>query len=160
MVYPLLILLLLQKVSGLRLTDNELGIVGLMRALKQETAKLSISISVIAPGITLTPILKTNREGSLTSMDAWAKDMRSRGVPINSAETIGLAVAYLMNGGMQSNGKGLLIQDDKVGELESGIAKTRKDWMGEEMLGLFRGGRGAPLFERIDPNAGKEKSKI
>jgi hypothetical protein len=134
-----------------------LALVGLLRALKQETAKLHIAISLIAPGITLTPILKANREDELTSssLDDWARDMRGRGVPINSPETIATAVAYLMNGGTSSNGKGLLIQADKIGELEGGIAKSRGAWMGEEMLGLFRGGRGAPLFSRID-----EKSKI
>jgi hypothetical protein len=128
-----------------------------MRALKQETAKVHIAISLIAPGITLTPILKANREDQLnaSSLDDWAKDMRGRGVPINSAETIATAVAYLFNGGTSSNGMGILIQADKIGELESGIAKSRSSWMGEEMLGLFRGGRSAPLFSRFD-----EKSKI
>jgi hypothetical protein len=125
-----------------------------MRALKQETAKLNIGVSVIAPGITLTPILKENRE-TVNSLDNWAAEMRGKGVPINSAESIASAVGYLINEGIKANGMGLLIQADKIGELEGGIARGRKDWMGEEMLELFRGGRGAPLFPRIDP-----KSKI
>jgi hypothetical protein len=130
------------------------GIVGLMRALKQETAKLNISVSVIAPGITLTPILKENRD-TVHSLDQWAVDMRGRGVPINSAESIASAVGYLINEGAKANGMGMLIQADKIGELEGGIAKSRKEWMGEEHLELFRGGRDAPLFQRIE-----EKSKI
>jgi NAD(P)-dependent dehydrogenase (short-subunit alcohol dehydrogenase family) len=125
-----------------------------MRALKQETAKLNIGVSVIAPGITLTPILKENRENA-NSLDQWAVEMRGKGVPINSAESIASAVGYLINEGTKANGMGLLIQADKIGELEGGIARGRKDWMGEEMLALFRGGRGAPLFPRID-----EKAKI
>jgi hypothetical protein len=125
-----------------------------MRALKQETAKLNIGVSVIAPGITLTPILKENRE-SVNSLNQWAAEMRGVGVPINSAESIASAVGYLINEGIKANGMGLLIQADKIGELEGGIARARKDWMGEEMLGLFRGGRNAPLFPRID-----EKAKI
>jgi hypothetical protein len=122
-----------------------------MRALKQETAKLNIGISVIAPGITLTPILKENRE--LGGLDQWAGEMRGIGVPINSAESIASAVGYLINEGIKANGMGLLIQADKIGELEGGIAKGRKDWMGDEMLALFRGGRGAPLFPRIGDKA-------
>jgi hypothetical protein len=30
--------------------------------------------------------------------------------------------------------------------MEGGIAKARSQWMSEEMLKLFRGGRNAPLF--------------
>jgi NAD(P)-dependent dehydrogenase (short-subunit alcohol dehydrogenase family) len=115
--------------------------------MKQELAKLNIAISVIAPGITMTPILRINRD--LTSIQEWATQMKKHGVPINKAETIALAVCYLIDGGMRSNGKGLLIQEDEIAELESGIAKTRKLWMGERMLKLFRGGRDAPLFSRI-----------
>lgn len=118
-----------------------------MRAMKQELAKLNIAISVIAPGITMTPILHVNRD--LTSIQEWATHMRKQGVAINKAETIALAVCYLIDGGISSNGKGLLIQEDEIAELESGIAKTRKLWMGERMLNLFRGGRDAPLFSRL-----------
>jgi len=132
------------------------GIVGLMRALKQETAKLNIAISVIAPGITVTPILKTNREGEMNeSIDEWATKMQKVGVPINKAESIALAVGFLMDGGMKSNGMGVLIQQDRMVELESGLARSRGVWMGTEMLNLFRNGRDAPLFTRIS-----EKAKI
>jgi len=123
------------------------GIVGLMRAMKQELAKLNIAISVVAPGITVTPILEVNRK--LESVEGWAKKMRNHGVPINKAETIALAVCWLIDGGMSGNGKGLLVQENEIGELETGLAKTRKIWMGERMLSLFRGGRDAPLFSRI-----------
>jgi NAD(P)-dependent dehydrogenase (short-subunit alcohol dehydrogenase family) len=126
-----------------------------MRALKQETAKLNIAVSVIAPGITLTPILKENREREIESLDEWATKMRKVGVPINKAESIALSVGYLINGGIKSNGMGVLIQADKMMELERGLAKSREAWMGKEMLDLFRGGRDAPLFPRME-----EKSKI
>lgn len=126
-----------------------------MRALKQETAKLNIAVSVIAPGITLTPILKENREGEIESLDEWAAKMRQVGVPINKAENIALSVGYLINSGIKANGMGILIQADKMMELEKGLAKSREAWMGKEMLDLFRGGRDAPLFPRME-----EKSKI
>ena len=126
-----------------------------MRALKQETAKLNIAVSVIAPGITLTPIIKENREREIETLDEWATKMRKVGVPINKAESIALSVGYLINGGIKSNGMGVLIQGDKMMELERGLAKSREAWMGKEMLDLFRGGRDAPLFPRME-----EKSKI
>jgi hypothetical protein len=51
-----------------------------------------------------------------------------------------------MSLGIGANGKGLLVQAGKVADVEEGIAKNRKAWMGPEMLDLFRGGRTAPLF--------------
>lgn len=127
------------------------GIVGLMRAMKQETAKLNIAISVVAPGITLTPILSQNREQ--IDPKKWREQMEKVGVPINKAESVGLAVVDLINQGMNANGKGILLQADKMIDLEYGIAKTRSSWMGREMLDLFRGGRTAPLFQRVENKA-------
>ena len=120
------------------------GVVGYLRALKGDCAKAGIAISVIAPGITLTPIVLGRRPGQ--SLQDWGKDMGDRGVPINNAETIGLTVANLMGQGAKANGSGVLIQANRIQELEGGIAKSRGQWMGKEMLDLFRGGRNAPLF--------------
>jgi NAD(P)-dependent dehydrogenase (short-subunit alcohol dehydrogenase family) len=120
------------------------GVVGLMRALKNDLATLGIAISVVAPAITLTPIISGRRPGQ--SLEDWAREMRRVGVPINSPEEIARAVVWLVGKGLEANGMGLLVQAGRVADLEAGIAKTRALWMGEEMLGLFRGGRKAPLF--------------
>ncbi|CAK4032781.1 short chain dehydrogenase reductase like [Lecanosticta acicola] len=120
------------------------GILGFMRALKGDCQKAGIALSVIAPGITLTNIILGRREGQ--SLQAWGEEMAARGVPINDAQTVALVVANLMGEGMRSNGKGVLIQANRIQEVEGGIAKARERWMGREMLGLFRGGRNAPLF--------------
>ena len=134
------------KSSWLReiLQTDSIGIVGLMRALKNDTATLGIAVSVVAPGITLTPIISGRKPGQ--SLGNWAIAMRKEGVPINDPAEIARAVVWLMSLGAQGNGKGLLIQAGRVADLEAGIAKTRGTWMGEEMLKLFRGGRLAPLF--------------
>ena len=121
-----------------------LGIVGLMRALKNDLATLGIAVSVVAPAITLTPIVSARREGQ--SLDDWADSFRKQGVPINDPRDVARSVVWLMSLGTKANGKGLLIQAGRVVDLEEGIAKTRKLWMGTEMLDLFRGGRQAPLF--------------
>lgn len=115
-----------------------------MRALKNDLATLGIAISVVAPGITLTPILSGRNPGE--SLENWAKRFRALGVPINDPAEVATAVVYLMSLGMKGNGKGLLVQAGRFGDLEGGIAKTRNLWMGKEMLDLFRGGRNAPLF--------------
>lgn len=120
------------------------GVVGYLRALKSDCAKVGVALSVIGPGITLTPIVSGRKEGQ--SLEDWGKDMGDRGVPINDAETVALTVANLMGQGAKANGSGVLIQANRIQEVEGGIAKTRQQWMGKEMLDLFRGGRNAPLF--------------
>ena len=68
------------------------GIVGLMRALKNDLATVGIAISVVAPGITVTPILSQERKDiKADGIDEWAAGMQKLGVPINKAETIALA---------------------------------------------------------------------
>ncbi|KAK4547786.1 hypothetical protein LTR36_000744 [Oleoguttula mirabilis] len=120
------------------------GVVGYLRALKGDCAKVGIALSVIAPGITLTAIILGRKEGQ--SLQDWGKDMQNRGVPINDAETIALTVSHIFGLGMKATGSGFLIQGNRVQELEGGIAKTREQWMGKEMLEMFRNGRNAPLF--------------
>lgn len=120
------------------------GVVGLMRALKRDLATLGIAVSVVAPAITVTPILAASRDSG--DVARWVGKMRAGGVPVNTSEEVARCVVWLMGLGMQGNGKGMLVQQGKVVDLEKGIAATRELWMGKEMLELFRGGRGAPLF--------------
>ncbi len=115
-----------------------------MRALKNDLATLGIAISVVAPAITLTPIVSARKAGQ--SLEDWGASFRKQGVPINDPKDVAQYVVWLMSLGVKGNGKGLLIQAGKAADLEEGIAKTRKLWMGQEMLNLFRGGRNAPLF--------------
>ncbi|KAK5311446.1 hypothetical protein LTR93_011720 [Exophiala xenobiotica] len=95
------------------------GIVGLMRALKNDTATLGIAISVVAPGITLTDIVSGRHAGE--SLTDWANRMHIVGVPINNPAEVANTVVYLMSQGIQANGKGLLIQAGRVADLEKGI---------------------------------------
>ncbi|KAF1921895.1 hypothetical protein BDU57DRAFT_510929 [Ampelomyces quisqualis] len=89
--------------------------------------------------------------------DVYAAEMAKAGVPINKPESIALAVCYLFNAQKAGNGAGILVQADRFVDLERGLAKSREAWMGKEMLELFRGGRGAPLFDRL---GAAEKAKI
>ena len=116
-----------------------------MRALKQDVATLNIAISVVAPAITITPILGQGA-GRSDDIASWAATMAKRGVPLNKPESVALAVGYLMNKGIKANGQGLLVQADRFLDFEEGLAKSRRDWIGKEMLDLFRGGRDAGLF--------------
>ena len=123
------------------------GILGLMGAMKRNLAKLNIAISVVAPGITKTPLLRGAL--GLDSIEEWVRAMKRLGVAINTPDTVSLAAAYLINAGMKASGVALLIQENQIVEVESGIARTRNLRMGVEMLQLFKRGREAPLSSRI-----------
>lgn len=118
-----------------------------MRALKHDTATLDIATSVVAPAITVTPILSGPQRRNNADPQTWADSMTKIGVPINTPESVALAVGHLVSLGMEGNGAGILVQKDRMADVERGIAKTRGEWMGRDMLDLFRGGRTAPLFE-------------
>nr|POF03778.1 2,5-dichloro-2,5-cyclohexadiene-1,4-diol dehydrogenase [Quercus suber] len=120
------------------------GVIGYLRALKGDCAKVGIAISAVAPGIALTPIVAGVREGQ--SLQEWGVEMKGLGVPINTAEFVGLTVAHVMGLAAKANGCGYLIQANRVQEVEGGLARSREQWMGKEMLSLFRSGRNAPLF--------------
>ena len=85
-------------------------------------------------------------------------EIRDQGVPVNKVESVALGVCWLIDQGMSANGAGIMIQGDRFADVERGLAKSRRSWMGKEMLDLFRGGRSAVLFDRL-PDGG-EKPKL
>jgi len=122
------------------------GVVGLMRSLKNDVSRLNIAISVVAPAITVTPLL-TN-EGA-RDLSAEVSKMNTAGVPLNRPETVATVTAWLLSLGKEGNGKGILCQADKLVDLEEGLAKSRTHWIGQEMLDFFRSGRGMKGFSKL-----------
>lgn len=122
------------------------GVVGLMRSLKNDVSRLNIAISVVAPAITVTPLL--TKDGTRT-LDSEVNKMTNFGVPLNKVETISTATAWLLSLGQKGNGKGILCQADKLIDIEEGLATSRASWLGDEMLGYFRNGRGMKDFSKL-----------
>lgn len=118
------------------------GVVGLMRGLKMLCSKVGISISIVAPGISLTPIL-VRREGN-DDLESWGKRMKENGVAVNTAEDVARVVVWLMGSGTEANGKGILILNAKCCDAEAGLLAAREQWMGKEIFDLFQAGRPAP----------------
>ncbi|KAI0177918.1 putative oxidoreductase,short chain dehydrogenase [Pestalotiopsis sp. NC0098] len=127
------------------------AIVGLLRSLKPEVPKVGVAISVVAPAITATPMLAS------VGVDAAETEARlsGAGVRINRVESVALAAAHLLNLGPGANGMGVLVQGDKMRDVERGYAKSRSTMLGEEMLDMFRQGSGKELYPRL-----KVESKI
>lgn len=87
-------------------------------------------------------------DGTVSAEENRAR-IASFGVSINRVESVALAIAYLMNEGPKSNGKGILVQADRMVDLEQGYAKSRETLMGAEMLELLKQGLKAELYPRI-----------
>ncbi|EMD97726.1 hypothetical protein COCC4DRAFT_174088 [Bipolaris maydis ATCC 48331] len=136
------------------------GLVGLLRALKHECAKLRIAISLVAPGITVTPILAQGLP-ALRDLppEEHAREMAKWGVPINSPDAVARAVCGLLSEGMAANGKGVWVQADRFADVEAGLIKSREAWMGRQMLELFKGGRRTAMFTTLEEND-KVKAKM
>lgn len=76
------------------------GVVGLVKSLKAETAKVGISIACVAPGITVTPMINHSENvPKERTPEETAKNMVNAGVAINKVESIALAVCFLLNEG-------------------------------------------------------------
>lgn len=125
------------------------AIVGLLRSLKPEVPKVGVAISVVAPAITSTPMLG--------SLDGTAAEVEARfrkiGVVVNRAESVALAVGHVINLGPAMNGMGILVQGDKMRDVEKGYAKSRSTMLGKEMMDMFRQGSGKELYPRLKVEA-------
>ena len=118
------------------------------RVMKPELVKLNITISVIAHEVKKTPILRANRE--LHSIEEWVTRMKRYVVATNTVDSNGLAISYLINCKYESEWHGFPNYPwESNCRTWKRIARTRKLWMGEEMLRLFRIRTNAPLFSRI-----------
>lgn len=82
---------------------------------------------------------------------------------MNTPERIAQVVAWLVLEGKKANGRGMMIQNDEVVDLEEGIAKNRDAWMGERMAWLYKGGKaqkGEGVFEKMQGKMGVTESKL
>ncbi len=69
---------------------------------------------------------------------------QKNGIPINKAESVALAMAYLVSGGL--NGKTIFCAADKFREIEDPIIEAMPQWLGEENVKLVQLGEKASLF--------------
>ncbi|KAM0747339.1 NAD(P)-binding protein [Meredithblackwellia eburnea MCA 4105] len=133
------------------------GVVGLLRGLRPTCLKDGVSVSLLAPAITSTPILSTQKD----SFAEVSRQLTNAGVPLNQPIDVARAFVHILNQSpSRANGMGVLIQGGLYTDLEFNVAKSRKYWMGEEMAKLYTGGKGFNVFEKLmeeGPALGKPK---
>lgn len=116
-----------------------------MRCLRSSLPLQNISINCVAPGSTVTKILPHQ----------FATRLMAAGLPVSSADVVGLAVAYSATArqtrrvepyGKDSdeqvpgpwNGRTIFILGNTYTELEEPIASLRQQWLGEDNAHLTR----------------------
>jgi short-subunit dehydrogenase len=105
-----------------------------MRALRLNLPKHNITINTVAPYVT---------ESQLMTKELRAAT-KEHGIPINKAESVAKAVAYLVSRGF--NGKTIFCAANKFKELEGSLADIAPQWLGEENVKYVKLGEKANLF--------------
>ncbi|EEQ28919.1 conserved hypothetical protein [Microsporum canis CBS 113480] len=123
------------------LTARPPQLIGLVRALRSTVIRDNITINAVAPAATITSLLPAD----------LAAPIIAAGLPVSTAEFVGLAVAYsscavqtrqvelygrdpdeLANTPGRWNGRVILTLGSRYTELEEPIARLRGEWFGEE----------------------------
>ncbi|KAL4767278.1 short chain dehydrogenase reductase [Aspergillus nidulans var. acristatus] len=125
---------------------SKLALIGLVRALRSAIRTEGITINAVAPAATITALLPSH----------LAQPIIAAGLPVSSAEFVGLAVVYSAvatqqrlvepygkdtddeNGPSRWNGRTILTLGDRYTELEEPIASLRPEWFGKENTRLTR----------------------
>lgn len=120
-------------------------LIGLVRALRASLPLHGITINSVAPAATITKLLPQN----------LAKPLMAAGLPVSSADFVGLAIVYSATAQQQRsvepygkdaaedvpgrwNGRTILTLGDTYTELEEPVARLRAQWFGEENTTLTR----------------------
>lgn len=141
---------------GYALTDFLRKVIGLMRSLRASLHLQNISINCVAPAATITKLLPKQ----------LATPLMAAGLPVSSADFVGLAVAYSATAKQTRsvepygkdpdeevlgpwNGRTILTLGDNYTELEEPIASLRPQWLGEKNAYLTRAQQSATDFREL-----------
>ncbi|KXJ87809.1 hypothetical protein Micbo1qcDRAFT_208001 [Microdochium bolleyi] len=103
------------------------GIVGLMRSMRSEVIKKNISVNVVAPWLTVTPMV----------LEDWlAKWTLPKNDPEGVARALLLPVIR-----PEINGKSFFVAGNEITELEDSLYATEPQWMGQELAANVREGQ-------------------
>jgi len=120
--------------------------VGLVRALRAVTLKDDITINAVTPAATITSLLPQN----------LAAPIIEAGLPVSSADFVGLAVVYSAVGKQDRrvepygkdtdeddgigrwHGRGILTLGEAYTEVEGPVANLRQEWLGKKNAELTR----------------------
>jgi hypothetical protein len=116
--------------------------VGLLRALESPARTHGIALSLVAPGMTETPLLETlpaisNKgfKGSLSvpELESLFDNLKGAGIPSQKPDVVGKAIKYLAERGIDASGVGLFVQGGEIINIEEELVRTMPEWLNERM---------------------------
>ncbi|OCK81444.1 NAD(P)-binding protein [Lepidopterella palustris CBS 459.81] len=103
--------------------------VGLLRALTPRGKPENIAISLVAPHITYTPgTFPGKYKPGRAEYEKIRDELKAVGIRLSSSRTCALAAAYLAEGGLEMAGKGLVVENDEINDLETAWHEARPSW--------------------------------
>jgi hypothetical protein len=108
-----------------------------MRSLKYPLKARNIAISLVAPGFTKTPIMADLPGHYGLDLSTIFDTLHKAGLFSNEPKTVASAIIYLVLGGMESNGKGLAVEDEQIVDLEKMLLESRPPWVLKKLQYLF-----------------------
>lgn len=102
------------------------ALLGFMRAVRSSAPSFNVSISMIAPWVTETPMVPPS----------FIKIMADNAIPVNKADTVARGIAVLAGEG--HNGETIVVAGDRCIEVEGTIDATRSLWLGEKIDSDYR----------------------
>jgi len=96
------------------------GCLGLMRSIRNSAPNFNVTVNLVSPWIVNTTWLTPPLQALLDT----------HGIPVTDMNNVARAVAHIATSDW--NGKSLYVAGEKFIELEDGIDKSRKDWLGPE----------------------------
>ncbi|OQV05084.1 hypothetical protein CLAIMM_09877 [Cladophialophora immunda] len=107
------------------------GVLGLMRGLRSRLLDKGISVNMIAPWMTGSPLIFSPSYSVTPMLPDWIRDLWGT-LPANSPE--GVARALIIPAVRpELNGRTLWVAGNNAIELESGLYNTRSQWLGKEL---------------------------
>ena len=92
----------------------------LMRTLRTQLCKKNVTVNMLAPWMTKTPL------NPQSLYERWGD------LPANDSQNVGKAL-LLPAVRQHINGKSLFVAGNEVYELEDGLERTKPQWMGEQL---------------------------
>jgi len=104
-----------------------------LRSLAGEAREKGISLAVVAPHITFTPgVFPQQYKRGNEAFEQMRDRLKSVGINLSSSRTCAIACAYLVRGGLETSGAGLLVENDEIYNIEQSIIDNLPTWFKEK----------------------------
>ncbi|KAK5193098.1 hypothetical protein LTR99_001754 [Exophiala xenobiotica] len=105
------------------------GATGLLRSLAGSAKEKGIALTIVAPHITFTPgVFPQQYKRGKEAFDQMRTELQVMGINLSSSRTCAIACAYLVNGGLEMSGTGLLVENDEIYNIEQSINDNLPAW--------------------------------